>query len=69
MSINQILKSKEIICTALDDRKAEAVKHTIEGPINNEYPASILQKHSRTHFYIDSTAAKLLQKMEKKISH
>lgn len=57
MSIQQILKSENIICTVLDTRKAEAVKNALEGPISNLCPASILQQHSGTHIYLDKAAA------------
>ena len=45
MSIKQILRSKHIICSVPDSRKAMAVKNTLEQPVSNLYPASILQLH------------------------
>ena len=46
MSIKHIMKSKAIVCTVPDERKANAVKAAIEGDITNMVPASILQLHS-----------------------
>ncbi|HSF53437.1 MAG TPA: glucosamine-6-phosphate deaminase, partial [Algoriphagus sp.] len=43
MSIRQIMKSKAIICSVPDLRKAQAVKDCMEGEITNLHPASILQ--------------------------
>lgn len=60
MSIKQIMKSKHIICTVPDERKAEAVRNTIQGPITPATPASILQRHEDVTIYLDPPAASLL---------
>ena len=57
MSMKQILKSKAIICTVLEERKALAVKEAIEGPHSNLCPASALKRHLNTHYFFDSDAA------------
>ena len=62
MSIKQITKSATIICTVPDERKAQAVKAALEGEITNLCPASVLQTHANTFFFLDTTAAKLLRK-------
>lgn len=62
MSIKQITKSSTIICTVPDERKAQAVKAALEGEITNLCPASVLQKHANTFFFLDTAAAKLLRK-------
>jgi len=62
MSIRQIMKSKHIICTVPDERKAKAVQSTVEGPVSNEVPASILQQHEAMTLYLDEPAASLLKK-------
>jgi len=61
MSIRQIMKSKHIVCTVPDERKAEAVKEAVEGPITPEVPASILQRHADATIYLDPPAASLLK--------
>ena len=61
MSINQIMAAKTIVCTVPDERKAQAVKDCIEGEITNMHPASILQKHPDTAFFMDKPAASLLK--------
>ena len=60
MSIKQILKSKHIICSVPDSRKAMAVKNTLEQAVSNLYPASILQLHPNCTFYLDGSSAALL---------
>jgi glucosamine-6-phosphate deaminase len=61
MSIRQILKSKAIICTVTDSRKADAVKKVVEGKITSDVPASILQEHHQAMLYLDENAAALLE--------
>ena len=60
MSIRQIMKSAHIICSVPDERKAEAVKNSVEQSVSNRYPASILQQHSDCNLYLDKAASKLL---------
>jgi glucosamine-6-phosphate deaminase len=60
MSIKQIMKSKRIICSVPDSRKANAVKQALEQPVSNLYPASILQCHSGCTLYLDKASAAAL---------
>ena len=62
MSIKQICKSKMIICSVPDSRKAEAVKNTLENKVSNNDPASILQTHANCLFILDKSSASLLSK-------
>ena len=62
MSIKQICKSKLIICSVPDSRKAEAVKNTLENKVSNNDPASILQTHANCLFFLDKSSASLLSK-------
>ena len=57
MSIKQILKSKSIICSIPDSRKAKAVKDSLEQPISNLFPASILQSHEDCYCFLDKASA------------
>ena len=57
MSVRQILKSAKIYCSVPDERKAAAVKGTLEGPITPELPASILRQHDQAILVIDESAA------------
>ncbi len=60
MGIQQILKSRFIVCTVPDERKARAVKGAVEGTVTPKLPASILQTHKATSLYLDKPAASLL---------
>jgi glucosamine-6-phosphate deaminase len=60
MSVKQILKSKKIICSVPDRRKADAVKNCVEQTVCNLYPSSILQLHPNCDLYLDKFSAALL---------
>ena len=60
MSVKQIMKSKHIICSVPDERKATAVKNTLEQKVSNLYPASILQCHPDCALYLDKASASQL---------
>ena len=60
MSVRQILKAKKIYCSVPDERKAEAVRSTVEGEISPNVPASILRTHDDTTLVVDQAAASKL---------
>jgi glucosamine-6-phosphate deaminase len=61
MSIQQIMLSKHIVCTVPGIRKAKAVKNTLERPVSNLYPATILQHHPDCYLFLDNESASLLK--------
>ncbi|MBA7569821.1 glucosamine-6-phosphate deaminase [Candidatus Atribacteria bacterium 1244-E10-H5-B2] len=61
MSINQIMKSKNVICTVPDSRKSRAVRDCLECDISACHPASILRKHKKAFLFLDKNSAKLLK--------
>jgi glucosamine-6-phosphate deaminase len=60
MSIRQIMKCDRIYCSVPDERKAEAVRNSVEGKVSPQVPASILQSHSNATLIIDRAAAQQL---------
>ncbi len=60
MSISQILRSHNIICTVPDARKAQAVRDAVQGSITNMCPASALQNHPNVALFLDAAAASKL---------
>jgi glucosamine-6-phosphate deaminase len=60
MSIRQIMKSRLLILSVPDERKAQAVKDAIEGSVDPLHPASIIQTHPRTVLYLDKHSASRL---------
>lgn len=61
MSIKQIMKSKNIICTVPDRRKAQTVKNCLDDEVSPADPASVLRKHDNVLMFIDENAAALLK--------
>ena len=59
MSIKQILKSENIICSVPDKRKANAVKNVVDAEVSTEVPASVLQTHGKTTLYLDAASNSL----------
>lgn len=58
--IAQIMEAKHVFVIANGEKKAEIVKKSIEGPVTNTVPASVLQKHPNACFVLDEAAASLL---------
>ena len=61
MSVRQIMKSAQIICTVPEKRKAQAVKACLEGEVGPMFPASILRTHPACYLYLDRESASLLK--------
>ena len=64
MSVNQILKSRHIICSVPEKRKAVAVKNCLEQPVSNLYPASVLQDHENCTLFLDKNSASALNRKQ-----
>ena len=62
LGIAQIMEAELVILLANGARKAEIVSKAITGPVTNEVPASILQKHPNCVYLLDQEAASLLPK-------
>jgi glucosamine-6-phosphate deaminase len=60
MSVKRIMRSRFIIASVPEKRKASAVKAAVEGPVTRECPTSILQVHRRCTLYLDRGSASLL---------
>ena len=65
MSVRQILRARKILCSVPDERKAQAVAASLEGPVDPVTPASILQTHPDTTIFLDPPAAQLLRGLAK----
>jgi glucosamine-6-phosphate deaminase len=60
MSVQQVLKAKEILAVVPDERKARAIKACFTGEVSPTAPASILRTHPNATVYLDSNSASLL---------
>jgi len=65
MSIRQIMKSRAILVSVPDQRKARAASDALEGPVSDTVPASILQRHPCCTVFMDAPAASLLSEYER----
>ncbi len=57
MGVGTILKAKKVILMAWGEGKSNIIKKSLEGPVSDQIPASFLQKHSNTSFFLDKAAA------------
>ncbi|MES2307492.1 MAG: glucosamine-6-phosphate deaminase [Verrucomicrobiota bacterium] len=61
MGIGTIMEARTIVLLAFGASKAEAIAHSLEGPITSRIPASILQMHPKTIVLLDEAAASKLE--------
>ena len=57
MGVGTIMEAKEIVLMAWGENKAPVIRKTIEGDISDHVPATYLQNHPNTTFYLDAAAA------------
>ena len=55
-----LMASENIICSVPEKRKAEAVKNSLEGPVSEKCPGSIVRTHPAACIYLDRESASLL---------
>lgn len=60
MGVKQIMNAKKIILIATGEKKAEAIKNMIKGPVTPQVPASVLQQHGDVIVFLDEAAASLI---------
>ena len=64
MGIGTVSSAKRIVLLAWGANKADILKHTIEGSISSEVPATYLQNHSNTTFILDEAASEELTRIK-----
>ena len=57
LTIPALLAAKRVLCIVPESRKADAVYQTLNGPITESCPASILRQKPHVHLYLDADAA------------
>ena len=62
IGFKHLLNAKKVFLMANGSKKAEVIKKTVEGPVTESFPASIMQKHDNGFVLIDEEAASLLSK-------
>jgi len=63
MSIRQILKADAIICTVPGERKATAIKLTLDNPVVADVPASALKSHPNVNLYLDRHSSSAIPRL------
>src|ERR1700744_929164 len=64
MGIGTIMEARQNLLLAFGEKKAGAVAEAVEGPITAMNPASALQFHANTKFFLDAAAATQLKKAD-----
>ncbi|MFL5728175.1 MAG: glucosamine-6-phosphate deaminase [Cytophagaceae bacterium] len=64
MGVRTILTARRIIIMAWGEGKAGVVAKAVEGPITEQVPASYLQNHQNTTFFVDQSASVQLTRMK-----
>ena len=62
MGIKNVMNAKAILLLASGANKADAIKATVEGPVTESVPASVLQLHPNCYIVVDKAAASKLSK-------
>lgn len=57
LTIPTIMKSKHLFCIVPTERKAEAVKNALEGPITEKCPASVIRLHDSAVLFLETDSA------------
>lgn len=63
LGFRHLLNTKKVFLMANGLKKAEVIKKTVEGPVVEDFPASIMQNHGNGFVIIDEEAASLLSKL------
>ncbi len=61
LTIPTLMSSKFVFCMVPGINKAQAIQHTIEAPVQEVYPSTILRTHPQAILFIDRASAGKLQ--------
>lgn len=61
LTIPALIAANEVFCIVPASTKAQAVFNTVNGPISETCPASILRRHPNARLYLDCDSSSLLQ--------
>lgn len=64
MGIGTILDARRVLLQAFGEKKREAVRAAVEGPVSSACPASALQLHPNVEFFLDEGSAGGLRMLE-----
>ncbi len=64
MGVGTIMAAKKIIMMAWGEGKSHIIKHTVEGEISDQVPATFLQKHPDVKIILDTAASAQLTRVK-----
>jgi len=56
LGLQHLMDAHEVILMATGQRKAPVIRQALQGPVAEEFPASIIQQHPNAHVWIDAEA-------------
>jgi len=62
LGFKHLMNAGKVFLMANGIKKADVIKKTVDGPVTEDFPASIMQKHQNGFVLIDEEAATLLSK-------
>lgn len=62
LGLKHLMNSKKVFLLANGERKAAVIQKAVEGDVNNQFPASIMQQHENGFILVDEAAASFLNK-------
>ena len=60
LTVPALLNCRYICCIVPGERKAKAVYHTINSPVTEKYPSTILREHGCVELFLDNDSGRLL---------
>ncbi len=60
VGLQTIMNSEEVLIMALGKKKSWAIQKSLEEPVHNKHPASVLQRHANARIVCDTDASSLL---------
>lgn len=60
MGLGTILAARKVLLMAVGEHKAAIIRETVEGPVTERVPASLLKQHNDAAIFLDEAAAKEL---------
>ena len=60
--LGTIMRARRLVLIATGENKAEAIAHLVEGDIDAQWPATVMQNHADALVLVDPAAASLLKK-------
>lgn len=60
--LGTIFEARQLLLIAHGEGKADAVARAVEGPVTEDFPASLIQRHPRATLVLDEAAASRLQR-------